>query len=149
MKKKNYYTIAHVFFIIICLALTSACSSSVNISETQTDSELFEAGKVLFDKQEYKDALQYFLYVKDRFLRSKHAGVTRFYAGECYFNLEEYEEAIIEYKSFLSFFPNDPNAPEAQFKLGVSLLEQARGPERDQRTIKSLSGNSKSRGKLP
>ena len=136
MKKKNYYTIAHVFFIIICLALTSACSSSVNISETQTDSELFEAGKVLFDKQEYKDALQYFLYVKDRFLRSKHAGVTRFYAGECYFNLEQYEEAIIEYKSFLSFFPNDPNAPEAQFKLGVSLLEQARGPERDQRTIK-------------
>lgn len=136
MQKKKYYAIAHVFFIVICLALISACSSSVKIPETYTDVELFEAGKSSFDQQEYKDALQYFLYVKDRFLRSPYAGVTRFYAGECYFNLEEYEEAIIEYKSFLSFFPNDPNAPEAQFKLGVSLLEQALGPERDQRTIK-------------
>jgi len=103
--------------------------------ESQTDTELFEQGKFYYEAGDYKKALQYFLYVKDYFIRSQYAGITRFYAGECYFAQENYEDAASEYQIFLAFFPNDSHAPEAQYKFGVSYLKQSRGPDRDQTMI--------------
>lgn len=118
--------------------------------ESQTDTELFEQGKSYYEKKDYKKALQYFLYVKENFLRSSYAGVTRFYAGECYFARKDYEDAAIEYQSFLAFFPNDPNAPVAQYKLGVSHFEQSRGPDREQTKIQqALSELQKVRENYP
>lgn len=115
----------------LCIIL-AGCGSSVDIMESQSDTAIFEQGRQYYDQGEFKEALQHFLYVKDHFLRSEYAGLTRFYAGESYFALEKYEDAAIEYKSFLSFFPNDPYAPAAQFKLGMSYFQQSLGPERDQ-----------------
>jgi outer membrane protein assembly factor BamD len=103
--------------------------------ESQTDTELFEQGKFYYEAGKYKEALQYFLYVKEYFIRSQYAGISRFYAGECYFAQEDYEDAASEYQIFLAFFPNDSYAPEAQYKLGVSYWEQSRGPDRDQTMI--------------
>ncbi|MBD3308296.1 outer membrane protein assembly factor BamD [candidate division KSB3 bacterium] len=135
MQQHTHRLLTSGALLLIALALLGGCGSSTNLMETQTDTELFEQGKALYEQGDYDTALEYFLYVKDHFLRSPYAGVTRFYAGECYFGLEQYEDAVIEYKSFLSFFPNDPNAPAAQYKLGVSYLKQALGPDRDQSTI--------------
>lgn len=112
--------------------LAGCGSSSIDMMENQTDTEIFEQGKQYYEQGDYKKALQYFLYVKDHFLRSSYAGMTRFYAGESCFALKKYEDAIIEYKSFLSFFPNDPYAPAAQYKLGICYSKQSLGPERDQ-----------------
>ena len=133
MRKKTM--LRYVLFIGLYTILITGCGGSVDIKETQTDVELFEQGKEYYERGEYKKALQYFLYVKDHFLRSSYAGVTRFYAGESYFELEKYADAVIEYKSFLSFFPNDPHAPIAQYKLGVSHLRQSLAPDRDQSII--------------
>lgn len=115
--------------------ILAGCGGSTDFMESQTDTELFEQGKFYYEAGEYKEALQYFLYVKEHFIRSQYAGITRFYAGECYFAREEYEDAASEYQIFLAFFPKDPQAPAAQYKLGVSYLEQSRGPARDQRMI--------------
>ncbi len=137
MKKKTKIAWKLCGILMCCLAfiLAVGCGPSVKIPETQSDTELFEYAKTLYDQENYETALEYFLYVKENFLRSSYAGLTRFYAGQCYVKLEKYDEAIVEYKSFLSFFPGDPNAPEAQFKLGVSLFQLALGPERDQTTV--------------
>lgn len=117
--------------------MLAGCGGSVDLLEGQSDTEIFEQGKRYYEQGDYKQALQHFLYVKDHFLRSEYAGLTRFYAGESYFALKKYEDAAIEYKSFLSFFPNDPRAPIAQYKLGVSHFQQSLGPERDQTMVKN------------
>ena len=135
MQIRRIHILGYVFLVGIYIAIVSGCGSSVNISGNQTDVELFEQGKRYYEQGEYKKSLQYFLYVKDHFLRSSYAGITRFYAGESYFELEKYEDAVIEYKSFLSFFPTDPLAAAAQYKLGVSYLKQSLGPDRDQTMI--------------
>jgi outer membrane protein assembly factor BamD len=134
-KKKNAWILSALLMCGLMLIILAGCASSVKIQETQSDTELFEHAKTLYEQGEYKSALEYFLYVKENFLRSNYAGLTRFYAGQCYFDLEKFDEAIVEYRSFLSFFPSDPNAPAAQYKLGASLFELALGPERDQTTI--------------
>ena len=149
-QRKNVWTLRKLLMCCFALMILTSCSQSVQIQEEQSDTELFEHASTLYAQGDYKTALEYFLYVKENFLRSNYAGLTRFYAGQCYFELEKYDEAIIEYKSFLSFFPGDPNAPEAQFKLGVSLFELALGPERDQTTIQeSLSELQKVAEKYP
>jgi outer membrane protein assembly factor BamD len=135
MQIRKKAMLRYVLFIGLYTILITGCGGSVDIRETQTDVELFEQGQEYYERGEYKKALKHFLYVKDNFLRSSYAGVTRFYAGESYFELEKYADAVIEYKSFLSFFPNDPNAPIAQYKLGVSHLKQSLAPDRDQSVI--------------
>jgi len=132
---KNAWGLCGILLCCLALMVPAGCGQSVKIPQDQSDTELFEHAKTLYEQADYATALEYFLYVKENFLRSSYAGLTRFYAGQCYFALEKYDEAIIEYKSFLSFFPGDPNAPEAQYKLGASLFELARGPELDQTTI--------------
>ena len=122
-------------FVCLCAVMFIGCGDSIDTKGSQTDAELFEYGKNCYEQREYKKALQYFLYVKDHFLKSEYAGLTRFYAGESYFGLKKYEDATIEYKSFLSFFSNDPHAPIAQYKLGVCYYKQSLGPERDQTMI--------------
>lgn len=122
----------YLLFIILFIITLSGCSNSLKGVETQTADQLFEQGKNYYEQGEYKKSLQYFLYIKDNFVRSPYAGATRFYAGESYFAMQKYEDAAIEYTSFLSFFPNDPNAVVAQYKLGVSYFKQSLGPDRDQ-----------------
>ncbi len=121
--------------LLYCLVLiiSAGCGGpSMKFQESQSDTELFEHAKTLYEQGEYRSALEYFIYVKENFLRSDYAGLSRFYAGQCYFELEKFDEAVIEYRSFLSFFPNDPNSATAQYRLGVSLFEQALGPDQDQ-----------------
>lgn len=121
----------------LLLILLVGCGSTVDILDSQTDAEIFEQGQQYYEQGDYKKSLQYFLYIKDHFLRSSYAGITRFYAGESYFALKKYEDAAIEYKSFLSFFPNDPYAPAAQYKLGASYLKKSLGPDRDQTMLQN------------
>ena len=40
--------------------------------------------------------------------------------------------AINEFREFLSFYPTNPRADYAQFKVGMSHFRQMRGPQRDQ-----------------
>lgn len=122
-----------VCVVTCCFGLISGCQPSVSdLMKGQTDVALFEQGKQYYDQGQYKQALQYFLYIKESFIRSSFAGAARYYAGESYFAEEQYSDAAIEYHSFLQFFPTDPLAPDAQYKLGVCYFNEARGPERDQ-----------------
>jgi outer membrane protein assembly factor BamD len=121
---------------VMCLGIALGCAPTLEERfAAQTDTDLFEQGKALYDQGNYKQALDYFLYVKEHFIRSQYAGPARFYAGGSYFVRKDYEDAALEYESFLLFFSNDPLAAEARFNLGVSYFEQAKGPERDQEML--------------
>jgi len=131
----SVYRIGLGFLVGLCVSMVIGCSGAKDLLQGQTDTALFDQGKQYYEQGEYKKALEYFLYLKEHFVRSSYRSTARFYAGECYFAEEEYEDAAIEYQSFLAFFPNDPDAPAAQYKLGVSYFKQDRGPDRDQTII--------------
>ncbi len=137
MQQRKKRIEAYLVLSILLISAVFGCGNSLKGLENLTADQLFEQGKTYYDQEEYKKSLQYFLYIKDNFVRSPYAGPTRFYAGESYFALGKYEDAAIEYKSFLSFFPNDPNAVVAQYKLGVSYFEQSLGAERDQTMLRN------------
>jgi len=43
-----------------------------------------------------------------------------------------YGEALNQYRTFLTYYPNHESADRAQFMVGMSLFEQALSPDRDQ-----------------
>jgi outer membrane protein assembly factor BamD len=43
-----------------------------------------------------------------------------------------YGEALNSYRTFLTYYPNHPEADRAQYMVGMSLFEQALSPDRDQ-----------------
>ncbi len=124
---KHYRDTRILGVLLVCICLGVGCGRSLQELEGTSAEHIFQEGVAYYEQGDYKAALQRFQYVKDTFIRSPYAGPTRFYAGETYFALEKYEEAVIEYTSFLSFFPNDPNAVIAQYKLGLSYFEQIAG----------------------
>lgn len=134
MRKSQQYMIWLIS--VACLGMVLGCAPTLEERfATQTDTDLFEQGKALYDQGKYKQALEYFLYVKEHFIRSQYAGPARFYAGSSYFARKDYEDAATEYESFLLFFSKDRLAAEARFNLGMSYFEQAKGPERDQEML--------------
>ena len=129
-------TIYAWFISFTCLALLCGCAPTLEKRfATHTDADLFTQGQELYAQGDYKEALDYFLYIKEHFIRSPHAGPARFYAGGSYFAQEEYEDAAGEYESFLLFFSEDPLAAEARFNLGSAYFEQSKGPDRDQEML--------------
>ena len=121
---------------LIGLGILAGCAPTLEERfAAYTDTELFTQGKALYDQEDYKEALDYFLYAKEHFIRSPYAGPARFYAGGSYFAQGKYEDAADEYESFLLFFAKDPLAAEARFNLGMSYFEQSKGPERDQEML--------------
>ena len=40
--------------------------------------------------------------------------------------------AVNEFREFLTFYPTNPRADYAQYKLGMTYFKQMRGPQRDQ-----------------
>lgn len=151
MDSRTLYLLLVVCVVALCFGVISGCQPAADdLMKGQTDTALFDQGKAYYDQGKYKTALQYFLYIKESFIRSSLAGATRYYAGECYWAEEKYSDAAVEYQSFLQFFPTDPLAPDAQYKLGVCYFEDARGPERDQTKLqKALKELEKVRANYP
>ena len=46
---------------------------------------------------------------------------SRFWLGDCYYNQQEYELAILEYQKVIADYPTDGKAPAALLKQGLAF----------------------------
>lgn len=85
---------------------------------------LFEDGLKLFEKKDYKAAVQKF---EDYMLEaSGEQGLDKanFLLGDCYYNLGNNEKALENFDTVTNEYPESPKAPEALFKTGLIFMEQ-------------------------
>ena len=54
-----------------------------------------------------------------------------------------YGEALNSYRTFLTYYPNHPEAERAQYMVGMSLFQQALSPDRDQALTNQAIGEFK------
>ena len=73
-------------------------------------------------------------YPRSPFRTQAKLGIGDAYLGEG--RLDSLILAANEFREFLQFFPVDPRADYAQYRLGMALLKQMLGPERDQTATK-------------
>jgi tetratricopeptide (TPR) repeat protein len=85
---------------------------------------LWERGAALFNKKDYAAAQKYFQRIMLSYPTEEFAAQSYFYNAECYFFLNNFEEAASAYKSFYINYPNDKLVSQAMFQVGVSFFNK-------------------------
>jgi tetratricopeptide (TPR) repeat protein len=83
---------------------------------------LWEKGAALFNKKDYSAAQKYFQRIMLSYPTEEFAAQAYYYNAECYFFLNNMDEAASAYKSFYINYPNDKMVPQAMFQVGVSYF---------------------------
>lgn len=123
---------------VLALVTSAACASSsrrVPDGTQQPDKFLFDRGTEELDNRKWLTAREFFREIVDTYTQSPYRPDAKIGLGDTYLgegSAEGLERALNEYSEFLAFFPTNPRADYAQYKLGMVHFRQMRGPQRDQ-----------------
>ncbi|MGH7312393.1 MAG: outer membrane protein assembly factor BamD [Candidatus Rokuibacteriota bacterium] len=94
--------------------------------------ELYELGSKELDRRGYEEARQHFKRIVERHPNSAFAPRARFLMGEAYYREAEFDKAISEFETFMSFYPRHEIADLAQYRLAMAHYDQVKPIEQDQ-----------------
>jgi len=119
------------------LALAGCGKDAANVpgGPLEADKFLFERGTEALEKKRWLTAREYFTRLVDNYPQSPFRPDAKLGVGDAFLgegSTEAYVLAIAEFREFLTFYPTNPRADYAQYKLGMAHYKQMRGPERDQ-----------------
>jgi outer membrane protein assembly factor BamD len=125
--------------------MSSACGGKKNVLPTNTanpDRYLYDKGAAALKERKWTEAREYFKQVVDNYPGSPIRPDAKLGLGDTYLGEKSSESLVLagnEYREFLTFFPQNPRADYAQYKLAMSHFQQMRAPERDQsETVSAL-----------
>jgi len=134
---------------VLLVASAAACASHskglVPPGTSEPDKFLIEKGNAALADKKWFTAREFFKQIVEVYTQSPlrpdaKLGVADTYLGEG--TPEALVLGINEYREFLSYYPTNPRADYAQFKLGMCHFKQMRAAQRDQtetrETIKEL-----------
>ena len=117
----------------LALAAAAACASSgrgaVPPGTLRPDQFLFDRGTTELNEKHWLTAREYFRQLTEAYTQSPLRPDAKLAIGDTYLGegtAESYVLAINEFQEFLSFYPTNPRADYAQFKLGMAHFRQMR-----------------------
>jgi outer membrane protein assembly factor BamD len=123
---------------VMLLVAAAACGSKQlgpPPGSAQPDRFLFERGNEALMKEEWLNARTYFMQIVDNYPQSPFRPDAKLGMGDSYLGEGSAESSVLaanEFREFLTFYPTNPRADYAQYKLAMSHFRQMRAPERDQ-----------------
>jgi outer membrane protein assembly factor BamD len=123
---------------VFALSAATACASAgrgVPAGTSQPDKFLFDKGTEALNARKWLTAREFFREIVDSYTQSPYRPDAKLGIGDTYLGegtSEGLERALNEYREFLGFFPTNPRADYAQYKLGMTHFKQMRAPQRDQ-----------------
>ena len=84
---------------------------------------LYAAAYETFKEGKYEKARTDFQNFLKLYPRSEYSGKAQFWIGECYYNEQQYEKAILEYEKVVTTFPERNKVPYALLKQGLSFQQ--------------------------
>jgi outer membrane protein assembly factor BamD len=127
-----------VLALVACSAVASACGGKKNAippGTTQPDKFLYDRGTAALSDKKWFNAREYLRQVVDNYPQSQYRPDAKLGLGDSYLGegtTESYVLAINEYREFLTYYPTNPRADYAQYKLAFAHYKQMLAPERDQ-----------------
>src|SRR5262249_10602596 len=98
--------------------------------------ELYQQGENELAKTRYEDARKAFTKIVERHPNSSYAPRARFLLGKAYYEDADFDKAIKEFETFISFYPRHQIADLAQYYLALSYYSQIKPIEQDQTLAK-------------
>lgn len=124
---------------VFALAATAACASGgrrgVPPGTIQPDKFLFDRGMRELTDKHWLTAREFFKQVTETYTQSPLRPDAKLAIGDSYIGEGSAEALVLginEFQEFLAFYPTNPRADYAQYKLGMAHFRQLRAPERDQ-----------------
>jgi outer membrane protein assembly factor BamD len=122
---------------LLAILLLGGCSTIIDFFKQRPQplppaGELYAQGEGQMDKKRYEDARVAFKRIVERHPQSTYAPRARFLIGETYYRESEWDKAIKEFETFLSFYPRHQIADLVQFRLAMSYYDQVKPVEQDQ-----------------
>jgi outer membrane protein assembly factor BamD len=119
------------------LATAIACGPKDVIPQNvaNPDRFLFDRGDAALKEKDWLEAREYFRQVFDNYPQSPLRPDAKLGIADTYLGEKSAESLVLadsEYREFLTYYPRNPRADYAQFKLAMTYFQQMRGPERDQ-----------------
>ncbi len=102
----------------------------------QADKYLFDRGTESLKKKNWIKAREYFQQLYDNYPQSPYRTDGKLGLGDAYLGEDTAESLVLaanEFREFLTFFPTNPRADYAQYKLGCAHAAQMLKPGRDQK----------------
>jgi outer membrane protein assembly factor BamD len=127
--------VAAVLIVAMTAAACGAARSTVPPNTEQPDRFLYDRGLAAMKEKEWLNAREYFRQVVDNYPQSPVRPDSKLGVGDSYLGESSAESLVLaaqEFREFLQFYPTNPRADYAQYKLAMSHYEQMRAPERDQ-----------------
>ncbi|PYO03367.1 MAG: hypothetical protein DMD91_01320 [Candidatus Rokuibacteriota bacterium] len=98
--------------------------------------ELYQQGETELERRRYEDARKAFVKIVERHPNSSFAPRARFLLGEAYYRDADFDKAIAEFQTFLSFYPRHQIADLVQYRLAMAYYDQLKPIEQDQTLAK-------------
>jgi outer membrane protein assembly factor BamD len=117
------------------LAACAAKQDTLPVGTSEPDKFLYGRGTESLEKKRWMTAREYFRRIIDSYPQSDLRPDAKLGVGDSYLGEGTTESlllAVNEYREFLTFYPTNPRADYAQYKLGMTYFKQMRGPQRDQ-----------------
>src|ERR1700744_4882715 len=105
-----------------------------NVNSKQPDKELFDKAMIALKKGRYDVARLDLQTMLNTYPDSEYRMRAKLAVGDSWFKeggTAALTQAESEYKDFITFFPNSPEAAEAQMKVGDIYYQQMEKPDRD------------------
>jgi outer membrane protein assembly factor BamD len=130
---------AAVLALAASLAAVAGCATHtrgvVPPGTSDPDKFLFDRGTAALKDKKWLTAREFFKQVVETYTQSPYRPDAKLGVGDTYLG-ENTSEALVlainEFREFLSFYPTNPRADYAQYKLGLAHFKQMRAPQRDQ-----------------
>lgn len=119
-------------------AVAVACASGRPLptpGQTDADKFLFDRGTEYLQKKNWINAREYFRRLVDGYPQSRYRTDAKLGIGDSFLGEGRIDSLILaanEFREFLTFFPLNPRADYAQYRLAITQVKQMLGPQRDQ-----------------
>jgi len=119
---------------LLAAAMLNAWGCGVLFREPPPSSAelLMQDGIEAFNNGSYKEAIQVFQKVKDRFPFSPHVILAEQKIADAHYLRREYPEAVYAYEDFEKLHPRNPIIPYINFQIGMCYYEQVAAIDQDQ-----------------
>jgi outer membrane protein assembly factor BamD len=111
-----------------------AKQSAVPPDPSLADQFLMTRGREALEKKRWIEAREYFREVIDNYSGSPLRSAAKLALADSYLGEGSTEALVLganEYREFLTFYPRDEQAPQAQYNLALTYFNQMRAPDRD------------------
>ncbi len=112
--------------------LVAACSTKLEKQSGLSDSTLYSRGQQYLAKKKYKDAIEHYRVLLERFPNSSLAPKAQLGLADAYMGNGDDVEAEVAYDDFLRLYPANDNVPYALYRKGELLYRETGKPSRDQ-----------------